>query len=127
MERDPVIVAGFGYRRGATSQSLASALDKACATGRADALATVAEKAETAVFAAFVRNMKRPAIAISPADLAAQQTETQSAASLETHGTGSVAEAAALAAAGPDARLIRARVVSDDRMATCALAEGGPK
>ena len=34
------------------------------------------------------------------------------------------AEAAALAAAGPGARLLGPRVVSADRMATCALAEG---
>ncbi|NNK15876.1 MAG: precorrin methylase, partial [Sulfitobacter sp.] len=36
---------------------------------------------------------------------------------------GSLAEAAALAAAGPNARLVAARVVSGDGMATAAIAE----
>jgi len=39
-------------------------------------------------------------------------------------GTGSVAEAAALAAAGRHARLISTRTVSQDRTATAAIAEG---
>ncbi|MHA6346914.1 cobalamin biosynthesis protein, partial [Roseivivax sp. CAU 1761] len=38
--------------------------------------------------------------------------------------TGSVAEAAALAAAGPGARLLGPRAVSPDGCATCALAQG---
>ncbi|HRO16470.1 MAG TPA: hypothetical protein PLL33_15800, partial [Paracoccus sp. (in: a-proteobacteria)] len=39
------------------------------------------------------------------------------------HGTGSVAEAVALAAAGPGARITTRRVVSPDRSATCAIAQ----
>ncbi|MFB6260725.1 MAG: cobalamin biosynthesis protein [Thiohalorhabdaceae bacterium] len=41
----------------------------------------------------------------------------------ETVGVGSVAEAAALAAAGPGGRLVVERVTSP--LATCAAAEGG--
>jgi len=40
------------------------------------------------------------------------------------YGARSVAEAAALAAAGPGARLVGTRVISDDRLATAAIAEG---
>ena len=54
-------------------------------------------------------------------------TPTQSQLITEKFGTGSVAEAAALAAAGPRARLITTRTVSQDRTATAAIAEGdGP-
>ena len=49
---------------------------------------------------------------------------TQSEASFRRYGTGSVAEATALLAAGKGARLIAPRVVSSDGMATCAIAEG---
>ena len=58
------------------------------------------------------------------AALTAQATSTQSPASRASRGTGSVAEAAALAAAGPGARLLSPRVISADGRATCALAEG---
>lgn len=64
-------------------------------------------------------------MAAVPADhLAAQPVLTRSAASQATYGTGSVAEAAALAAAGPGARLLSARLISPDRLATCAIAIG---
>ncbi len=60
-----------------------------------------------------------------PADvLAGIETPTQSKLVAEKFGTGSVAEAAALAAAGPGARLIATRAVSQDRTATAAIAEG---
>jgi cobalt-precorrin 5A hydrolase len=59
--------------------------------------------------------------------LAGIATPTQSQLVSEKFGTGSIAEAAALAAAGPRARLIATRVVSRDRTATAAIAEGdGP-
>jgi cobalt-precorrin 5A hydrolase len=57
-------------------------------------------------------------------DVAGIGTVTQSGASHRARRTGSVAEAAALVAAGPGATLLGARAVSGDRMATCALAEG---
>ena len=60
-----------------------------------------------------------------PADvLSGVDTPTQSERIAEKFGTGSVAEATALAAAGPRARLIATRVVSRDRTATAAIAEG---
>ncbi|MEM1429934.1 MAG: cobalamin biosynthesis protein, partial [Pseudomonadota bacterium] len=62
-------------------------------------------------------------IAVPEAELRRQVTATQSGASRGSYGTGSVAEAAALAAAGPGARLLAPRSVSDDRLATCALAK----
>ena len=62
---------------------------------------------------------------VSPAQLEAAQPLTQSARSQTERGTGSVAEAAALAAAGPDSRLVSTRHISTDRLATCAVAIGG--
>jgi cobalt-precorrin 5A hydrolase len=49
--------------------------------------------------------------------------ETQSEKSKSMYGTGSLSEAVALIAAGPKARLLAARAISPDTMATCAIAE----
>lgn len=116
-----MIVAGFGFRAKATVESLASAFARA--GGQADLLATAADKAETELFRRFAA--ARPVAAVAPDAIRAQQTRTYSSASHAARGTGSLAEAAALAAAGPGARLIGARVISEDGRATCALAEGG--
>ena len=124
MERRSVIVAGFGFRDAVSVQSLADALEVAGSGQTVSALATAADKADTPAFAAFARQLGLPVIGIDAATLSAQEAQTQSEASAAARQTGSVAEAAALAAAGRGARLIVPRVVSSDRMATCALAEG---
>lgn len=121
-----VIVAGFGFRAVATQVSFASALARAGGV-RPDRVATAADKAGAAVLRDFAAGLGCPVLGVEAARLAMQVTLTRSAASLAARGTGSVAEAAALAAAGQGARLIGPRVISDDGCATCALAEGeGP-
>ncbi|MGR3493836.1 cobalamin biosynthesis protein [Citreimonas sp.] len=118
-----MIVAGFGFRAAATADSLRDALAR---TGKdADALATAADKADAPAFTNFARTLGLPVHAVAPDTLRAQDTLTASAASRAARDTGSVAEAAALAAAGPGARLLAPRAISGDRMATCALAIGG--
>ena len=114
-----MIVAGFGFRGAATADSLADAYAKA---GEAQLLATVSDKVP-GVFEAFAEGQGLDVVAVEADDLIVQQTITQSFTSLAERGTGSVAEAAALAAAGAGARLIGPRVISDDGCATCALAE----
>lgn len=117
-----MIVAGFGFRQGANAESLRNALAQ---TGHTpDALATPASKANTPAFHAFAQALDLPVHAIGPDALRQSETKTQSQASQNAHGTGSVAEAAALAGAGPGARLLSRRRISDDRLATCAIAKG---
>jgi cobalt-precorrin 5A hydrolase len=115
-----VIAAGFGFRAGAPAASLADALARAAGGREVALLATAEDKA-----AALAAALGRPVTAIAGASLAAQATLTQSPAARAARGVGSLAEAAALAAAGPGARLLGPRVVSGDGRATCALAEGG--
>ncbi len=117
-----MIVAGMGFRKGADLAALQAAF-MAAGGARAVALATAEDKAQAAVFVQFAALCGLPVHAICAADLAAQATPTQSARVAALYGTGSLAEAAALAAAGPGARLLRARVQSQDGMATAALAE----
>ncbi|TRD22892.1 cobalamin biosynthesis protein [Palleronia caenipelagi] len=116
-----MIVAGFGFRSGATVQSLASAL---AATGiTPDALASIADKCASPAFVTLAGRLNLPIIPVPPEDLP-RSTPTRSTASLAARETGSVAEASALAAAGPGAHLLIARQIAPDRQSTCAIAEG---
>ncbi|WP_454798104.1 cobalamin biosynthesis protein [Novosphingobium lindaniclasticum] len=118
-----MIVAGFGFRAGANLVSLERALAGACAgLPPIAALAAPCDKAPQ--LKALADRLGLPLLAIDAERLRAASTITRSAASLAARGTGSVAEAAALAACGPAARLLAPRHVSSDRMATCAIAEG---
>ena len=135
MERRPVIVAGFGFRAAAGLDALRAALataqhgcppveilavpqDKiALVQALADRIA--AERVEVRA-----RECPLTVVGVSPAALQAMRTPTRSIASIRHRATGSVAEAAALAAAGPDAVLLTSRHISPDRMATCAIARG---
>jgi cobalt-precorrin 5A hydrolase len=113
--------AGFGFRGAATVASLRDALARA--GDGADLLATAADKAGAEPIRALARDLGLALRAVAPADLAAQETLTRSPRVAARFGTGSLAEAAALAAAGPGARLLGPRVVSGDGLATAAIAE----
>lgn len=117
-----MIVAGFGFRGGASVESLRDALART--GGVPDALATPSDKAGAACFQAFAQTLGVPVIAVTASGLRSVETATSSARVARLRGTGSVAEAAALCGAGPGARLLGPRSVSADRMATAALADG---
>lgn len=113
-------VAGLGFRSDAPVESLAEALARA---GQADALATAPNKARAAAIRALAARLNLPLLAVEVAGIA---TPTQSPRVAALYGTGSLAEAAALAALAPGARIVAARVTSQDGMATCAIAQGDP-
>lgn len=117
-------VAGLGFRAAATAASLADALRRAEAGGApAVRLATDEGKAGAEVARAFAAGLGLPLVGVPRAALAAQTTLSHSENVAARFGTGSVAEAAALAAAGPGAWLTGPRVVSGDGLATAAIAE----
>ncbi len=116
-----MIVAGFGFRSGVTGGALMDALARAGGVAGVTHLATVAAKAEG--LAELAAALGLPVLAVEPQLLAAQAVLTQSDRVEALYGTGSVAEAAALAAAGPGARLRGPRVTSADGTATAAIAE----
>lgn len=119
-----MIVAGFGFRNGVTDASLMEAFARTGHSGDVAAVATAEGKATDPGLAALAASLRAPIRAIDHQTLAQQDTQTHSDASRAAYGTGSLAEAAALAAAGAGGRLLGARVTSSDGMATCALAEG---
>ena len=113
-------VAGIGFRRDASLAALADALERA---GPADALATIPAKATAPALRALAAQTGLPVITVGVAGVI---TPTQSPRIIAMHGTGSLAEAAALAALGPGAHIVVTRVTSSDGMATAAIAEGDP-
>ena len=120
-----MIVAGLGFSSAATADSLRAAFEAAVADHEVAALATAEGKEGHPSLAAFAEDLALPLQFIAAAELAGQRTLTCSNHSRATYGTGSVAEASALAAAGQNARLLSPRQISDDRLATCAIAIGG--
>ncbi|MGL6210558.1 MAG: cobalamin biosynthesis protein [Paracoccaceae bacterium] len=116
-------VAGLGFRSVAPLASLEEALGAALAADDLplDAVAALPQKAGSPVMLALAKKLGLPVWAV---EVAGVHTPTQSARIVAGFGTGSVAEAAALAAAGPGARLVVGRRVSADGMATAAIAEG---
>lgn len=119
-----MIVAGFGFTTNATMDSLAQALQATGFAGKVDMLATPSDKAVEHAMLDFSRTHCLQINAVTDKALEAADTRTQSPRSRTERRTGSVSEAAALAAAGPGATLIVSRQVSIDRMATCAIAKG---
>jgi len=128
--RDTMVVAGVGCRRHAPSADVMAAIEAAFAgAGMAitslRAIATTAAKHGEAGIAAAASSMGVPLLLVPPDDLAAAsgRVVTRSERVIKVAGVPSVAEAAALAAAGPAARLIAPRVAVGT--ATCALAAAG--
>ncbi|HWL19520.1 MAG TPA: cobalamin biosynthesis protein [Bradyrhizobium sp.] len=117
-------VAGLGFRKEATIESLRDALAAAGGARGLDALATAADKAGAAVIVSLACELGLTIRPVPAEVLARVETPTRSARIATMFGTGSLAEAAALAAAGQGARLVAERTVSRDRAATAAIAEG---
>lgn len=121
-------VAGLGFRQGVTCAALADAMAKARSVAgdcSISAIATHEAKSVHPAVRALAAQLEIPVLAIAAAALSEVDTHTQSRRVAGLYGTGSIAEAAALAAAGDGARLVCARVISEDGTATAAIAEGG--
>lgn len=124
---EAVIVAGIGCRKGATEAQIEAALTTALERvgrplARIELIATAASKRSEAGIAAAASARKLPLKFVAQADMEAASARgtTWSQRVLALAGVPSVAEAAALAAAGPKAQLILPRIVVGP--VTCALA-----
>jgi cobalt-precorrin 5A hydrolase len=123
-----MIVAGVGFSSSCEAEELADLVRRAQAMAAvsAAALAAPAWKTAAAGLKGAAELLALPVLAVERRQLTAADRHglTESAASRAAAGVGSVAEAAALAAAGPGARLILRRIASAH--ATCALSQGDP-
>jgi cobalt-precorrin 5A hydrolase len=126
-----VIIAGVGCRRGTTAPEIEAAIRAALAkaginSSALGAIATATAKQKEIGIETAAANFGVDVVLVSDAELkaAGARAETKSQRVLALMGVHSVAEAAALAAAGPSARLISPRLVIGS--ATCALAASEP-
>jgi len=122
-----MIVAGIGCRRGTTAQEIDAAIEAAFAeAGRSSealsAIATSDGKGSEVGIIEAAAGRGVGLVLVKPAELEAAGPRTQSSSPRvkELFGVPSVAEAAALAAAGPEAKLVVPRMVVG--AATCAIA-----
>ena len=122
-----MIVAGVGFRRSAAADEIVALVERALAEAglepaRLSRLATLAPLSSEVAFRDAARRLAVPPVGVDGATArdAAPRVQTTSARALAAHGVGSVAEAAALGAAGPESRLVHGRIAS--AAATCALA-----
>jgi cobalt-precorrin 5A hydrolase len=125
-----VIVAGLGCRKGAqpgeVKAAILAAFEQAgIAVSALRCLATASAKGREKGIEVVALAMRLPLVLVPPADLLSVRTRiaTWSERVEALVGVPSVAEAAALAAAGPSARLVAPRIIVGP--ATCALAETG--
>jgi cobalt-precorrin 5A hydrolase len=123
-----MIAAGVGFRAACAAEEIEALVREAerAAGYAAEALAVPGFKAAAPAVAEAASRLGIPVLAIDEAALAAAQADcpTSSPTALAAVGFASVAEACALAAAGPGARLLTGRLAS--AAATCALA-GDPR
>ncbi|MGE5147120.1 MAG: cobalamin biosynthesis protein [Candidatus Eiseniibacteriota bacterium] len=125
-----MIVAGVGCRKGASQEEVEAAIEQALAQAKQprEALGLIATsdgKGSEPGIVAAAEARRVPLMRVSPADLEAAGSRTQSSSPRVKAlvGVPSVAEAAALAAAGPSGKLILPRVSVGP--VTCALADSG--
>jgi len=122
-----VIVAGIGCRKGVPATEIEAAIGAALERAgrplaRIDLMATATSKREEKGIAEAASARGVPLVFVAPVDLeiASARGATWSDRVLALAGVPSVAEAAALAASGPKAKLILPRIVLGK--VTCALA-----
>jgi cobalt-precorrin 5A hydrolase len=127
-----MIVAGIGCRRGAPCVAIELSIEAALAECRLErsalnALATAAEKGDEPGLRAAAGRLSLPLILVAQPNLALASHKALSFSQrvLDLKGVPSIAETAAIAAAGRDARLLAKRVSNRD--ATCAIAIGEGK
>ncbi|WP_367714246.1 cobalamin biosynthesis protein (plasmid) [Nitratireductor sp. GISD-1A_MAKvit] len=125
-----MICAGFGARKGVTSEAVLAALDAALtmhdiARNRLNALATVPRKRDEPGLTDAAKALRLPLIIADEAAMRAAATHclTRSEQALAATGLPSASEAAALAVCGPAARLLGPRLTLDG--VTCAIATTG--
>jgi cobalt-precorrin 5A hydrolase len=124
-----MIVAGVGFRRGASAEEIEKVVRLALGVfelpaERLEALATESEKATDTAFTEVAQRLsvKVAACTVEQLDRVAGQVLTPSKLVLESKGVPSIAEASALVVAGRNARLLGTRVAT--AQATCAIAIG---
>jgi len=127
LDEAAMIVAGIGFRRGAEASEIAALIRRALSEAgiapvRLAAIATAHDRAGDAALHEAASAFGLVPEGVAPEALLAcdARVPTRSARIEALRGVGSLCEAAALACAGPDSRLVLDRIASGS--VTCALA-----
>ncbi|TKT76973.1 cobalamin biosynthesis protein [Aquamicrobium sp. LC103] len=123
-----MIVAGIGCRKNVAADAVLAAIDRALEDhGRSrqdlSALATGSIKKDEMAIAATAERLRLPLVLVEQAELETPRTITHSPKAVAATGVGSLSEAAALSAAGPESRLLGPRIILND--VACAIATSG--
>lgn len=113
---------GIGFRSDATLASFEDVYEKVKSGFQICGVATLSGKEKTQAFIQFINELDVPVSVHSRESLARLKTPSITVKSVEVYDVSSVAEASALAAAGPSGQLCGKRQVSEDGMATAAIA-----
>lgn len=126
-----MIVAGIGCGRETSSEDIVSLIVAALANfgiarEKLTAIATETSKADERGIADAARSLSLPVIRCAVADLGrvADQVLTRSLRVQELKGVPSIAEASAIVAAGPNARLLGVRLAANKVTSAIAIGEG---
>jgi cobalt-precorrin 5A hydrolase len=117
---EAMTVAGLGCARGVTTAEVLAAIEAARGGRHLDALATVPEKRHEPALVDAAGRLGLPLLVVDASTVLEARLATRSSLSLAATGSPSASEAAALAAAGPDARLLAPRLALG--RVTCAIA-----
>ena len=117
------MIAGFGFQNSATEKSFNDLKSKFMLRHNISFVATTSEKSKTKAFVDFARNNNFKIISVSHKDLIGIKTPTKSQNSKKYKDIDCFCEAVALKTAGENSKIIQKREVSDDRLATIAIAE----
>jgi cobalt-precorrin 5A hydrolase len=115
-------VAGLGCRANVSPGALRAALAQVSQGHSIDALATLSERAALPALRDLALQTGLPLVAITRNAIAGIATPTQSPRILASFGTGSVAEAVALATLGAPGHIAVTRRTSTDGSASAAIA-----
>lgn len=122
-------IIGVGCRQGSGQDAVLGAIDAVLehygvSKSSIDALASVPLKSDEPGLVEAARTLGLPLVIPDAAQLARVDAHclTRSPASMAATGLGSASEAAALAACGPDAKLLGPRIIH--QAITCAIASG---
>ena len=117
------MIAGFGFQKSVTERSFNDLKNKFMLKYNVSLVATTSEKSKTKAFVDFAQNNNFKIISVSHKDLTGIKTPTQSKNSKKYRDIDCFCEAVALKAAGENSKIIQKRKISDDRLATIAIAE----
>lgn len=129
-----VRIAGFGFSSSAQCSSFHSLYEKACQKEDVSMIAVLKDKADHDGFSAFCDDVGLEVVRVEPEKLTETDTPSRSEKSLTARGVGSVSEALALYVAsdlstgksykmsGAEVVLEQHRMISDDRLASMAVA-----